>query len=313
MGVDASYVMPYRKGLLKLIQKQLRLGQHYLCHPGVELIMRRDVKWEEEIKYPHKCIMIRICSDKNQCWSTHRIMIFPEEGVVEVDDGRRYYDRDGSKDNKKHNKMVAAYYKKLLQELGVDAWVHIWPDWGGSVGEDPGGHASLDSEQLSYTELLQEMPIEVMTESELTEYIAVHGDVEGQVCDIATAIREGLNDKLKDLLDTEPPETFTKWLRCAVLAQSGKCVNSICDLLADTIIPDTIIDIALKNKDNYTLFLLIQHNLKNNCCPSLLQLHQMAKLDNLDLFEFVLNGYVVLQTKEGKSSKLSQRELFKNI
>lgn len=289
MGVDASYVMPYRKGLFKLLLKKLRLGQHYMYRPGKTLLFQRNIEWEKDIgaSYASACVILRIKVDQDKWYcSDSRLAWFPLEGVLEVDDGKRYYDRDGSKDNENYHNMVCDYYKELFKELGHDVWdISIHPDYGGSVGEDPDRYASYDSETVDTKEILDELPVEVMNEDEKKQYIAAYGPIPEYTCDLAQAIHNGLHEKVKELLETE--EDKLVWLKCAVLAKNSICCDVILGGIKDAI-PEEYYDIAFQNKDKNTIRVLLDNKYR----PTLKQLFDSTKLDDIDLFDEVLTSFI---------------------
>lgn len=288
MGVDASYVMPYRKGLLKLLLRKITLGQHYMYRPGVKLIMTRDVQWETAMKdtYTTTYIILNIQRETDKWFQRYsKVIWFPFEGVLEIDDGIRYYDRDGTKDNEDYHKMVVDYYKDLFTELNHDVWnVKIHPDYGGSVGEDPQSYSSYDSEMVDGTGILEELPIEVMKDDEKKQHIALHGETAKNTCDLAQALHDGLHDKVLELL---PEHDTILWLKCAVLAKNSICCDVICKRMKEPL-PEDCFDIAYQNKDKNTMRVL----LNNKYRPTLKQLFDCPKLGDIGFFDEVLTSFI---------------------
>lgn len=294
MGVDASYKVPYCKGLLKLIQKRLALGQHYLCSPQMSLEMKRGSN-KESIDAKH--ISIEICAtntnpdelDELGYSSRSTILLFPEKGMLLVDDGCRYYDRDGSNSNREYNEMAAAYYENILNELGASfPYVHICPDYDYAYDDYEEKFPIEIIGPLSSKLLLLELPIEIMTDEERAEFVSVFGEIPTYSNDIATAIRECGNEKLlEEILHDQPKESLLNWLKCAVLARNTTCVNLISKKVGAEI-PSHLFDIALEQCDEKTMDVLVRNKYK----PTLKQLYNVAKFHDIGVFSLILEGYV---------------------
>lgn len=72
---------------------------------------------------------------------------------MEVDDGKRYYDRD-------YHAIVVEFYKQLFNELDNEKtyiYIDIHPYWGGCVFEDPTRYVLDASEPLNNNKYLQEV------------------------------------------------------------------------------------------------------------------------------------------------------------
>eukprot|EP00798_Chlamydomonas_sp_ICE-L_P017793 gene17793-24167_t len=302
MGVEATYVMPYRHGLLKRIQRDLRIGQHYLCTPGMLL----DISLANDKGETRNCIRLRIDSTESRIfeWGISDIRYFPEHGILEVDDGKRYCDRDDTNDYANYHDMVCSYYKRLLRECrdandtvciheydGAD--VEVIPDYGRRVDENPAIYVNTYSEPVDDVQLLRELPIECMTDDQLREArtLSIIKSSKDKEYDLESAIRTGNLPRVRDLLPDSQSELI-KWMRCAVLVRNNTVVNLIakqieCVHVDDTTIHD-LFDIAMKAGDLKTAEVLLQKELRY--IPTLRQLFFSASV-NIKFFEQVLDRY----------------------
>jgi hypothetical protein len=244
--------------------------------------MIRNVVWEKEADYKSRCVVVSIKDPNDTNWYSNfsRLIFFPNEGVFEVDDGRRYYDRCDTY-NTDHHAKATAFYEELLKELGESCpYVYVHPDYGGSVGNNPSDYAPVHRERLNTEEYLQEIPFEVMSDEEKDQYVAMFGPVSA-TNDIAAAINQGMHARVSELLQNESQEVCLKWLKCAVIARSTSCFNAIYKLV-DTV-PEEFFDIAVENNDKNTIRVFMSNGYK----PLTKQLFNTARLGDFELFSYV--------------------------
>ena len=113
MGVDASYVMWYRKGLLKLIQQEVSDGHYYLGDDGYRLVRRAYDGYDAD-EEGQPSIDFEICETNSRGVScTSSVYFYYASGVVRVCDGRRYF----GEHNEEYNGNAVGFYSELLRNL----------------------------------------------------------------------------------------------------------------------------------------------------------------------------------------------------
>lgn len=172
MGIDASYVIPYKRGLLKKIQEEIRERKHYFCDNKKLLYAFTRCGEIKDMKAKEQYITfeIEIVSDSTYS-STSMIFFYPHIGVLEIYDGYRYF----GKRNEKYNNKVIKYYENLLKTMGhIIEYCEIHSDCFPDVDERTMFHPEAD--RLTNEEVLQEIPFDLLSKREremLTELLNI--------------------------------------------------------------------------------------------------------------------------------------------
>lgn len=275
MGVDASYVFPYRRGALKALFEAVRRQQHYDAG-GRELAMVRA--FDKDIDMP-PCVRIDIRRGPEPKYSDSSVRLYYTSGVIEVDDIIRYHRNDDS------HKRACKYYSDFFGDEGS-----VMPDYCHAWEYVEGGDV------LDENELLLELPRELLTAEDEAAFEAVHGPSERSGPPLAeTCIRTGDVEALRAVLDGDGAWTgpcATELARLAALccrARSPLCLDLVlCRVEGLWPELDDRLSRSVEDGDVVTAGVLLEHGARSYTDD----LYLAAKLGHRDTFELLLDKLV---------------------
>jgi hypothetical protein len=302
MGIDASYVIPYKRGLLKKIQEEIKKGQYYYCQGEINTYgLTRDYEEKSHEIYGTDFIFHLKRKDETYCGS--RIVFYPRLGILEVDDGRRY---SGSH-NIKWNEGAIEYYENLLKSMGhYRYYCYIHSDICGSVHNDETFNSYAD--ELTDDEVLQEIPPHLLTDHEKNILMSVYGKIVGideKPTALVDIIRKGETVLLKEKIETMTEKEIEEALLYACKAKSAYCLDVLLQKMKAS--PE-FFDICVRNKDRASCQMI----LATNYTPTIKQIYESTKYLDQEIFEFCLCNIVKkAYTLKDKWEDMSCKELDK--
>jgi hypothetical protein len=287
MGVDASYVFPYRRGALKAIFQAVRRQQHYLAGGRQLAMVRADDEDKDKDKDIDKdappCVRLDIRRGPEPKYSDSSLRLYYTRGVIEVDDIIRYHRNDDS------HERACKYYTEFFGHEGS-----VMPDYCHAWEYVEGGDV------LHEDELLLELPRELLTAEDGAAFEAVHGPSERSGPPRAeTCIRTGDVEALRALLDGDgawkgpedrhPARELARLAALCCRARSPLCLDLVlCRVEGLWPELDDRLSRSVEDGDVVTAGVLLEHGARSYTDD----LYLAAKLGHRDTFELLLEKLV---------------------
>lgn len=285
MGIDASYVIYYKKGLLKKIHEEITKGQYYYCQgesDSYELTRDDDEEYREILGTD---FVFHLKRKDEKCYGgSSRIVFYPSLGILEVNDGKTtsgWY-------NKEWNEAAIEYYEKLLERMGYDTYYcYIHYNVCGSACDDE-TFDSYYSDELTDDEILQEIPPHLLTDQEKNILMSVYGKIDGldeKPTALVDIIRRGETELLKEKIENMSEKEIEEALMYACKAKSSYCLDLLLQKMKPT---SNFFDVCVRNKDRDSCQMI----LATDYTPTIKQIYEATKYLDQEIFEYCLCNIV---------------------